>query len=75
MDTKSILEIIIKPEIMQSFYDWENFANDREKKGLKLINSIYKNKGLKKFRADPPSKQLTSFKITNEIEYPSPTFI
>jgi hypothetical protein len=68
METKAILEQIIKPELMQHFHDWEAFASEKEKKGLKLIAAIYKHKGLKKFRADPPSKQLASFKPTNTIE-------
>lgn len=68
MDCKSTLELIIKPEVYPNFVDWEDFASEKEKKGLKLISSIYKHKGLKKFRADPPSKQLNSFNITNVIE-------
>lgn len=68
MECKATLELIIKPELLSSFLDWEDFANEKEKKGLKLIASIYKHKGLKKFRADPPSKQLNSFNITNVIE-------
>jgi len=63
------LEKIIQPQLLQHFVDWDKFANEKEKKGLKLIDAIYKHKGLKKFRADPPSKQLESFQKSNTIDY------
>jgi hypothetical protein len=69
METMDTLQKIIQPQYLDHFADWEKFANDREKKGLKLISAIYKHKGLKKFRADPPSKQLESFQKSNTIEY------
>ena len=69
METMATLQKIIQPQYIEHFADWEKFANDKEKKGLKLIASIYKHKGLKKFRAEPPSKQLESFQSSNTIEY------
>ena len=69
METLDILQTIIQPQLVEHFADWEKFANEKERKGLKLIGSIYKHKGLKKFRADPPSKQLESFQKSNTIDY------
>ncbi len=68
METLDILQTIIQPQLVEHFVDWEKFANEKERKGLKLISAIYKHKGLKKFRADPPSKQLESFQKSNTIE-------
>jgi len=68
METMNTLQKIIQPQYIEHFADWEKFANEKEKKGLKLIASIYKHKGLKKFRADPPSKQLESFQTSNTID-------
>jgi len=69
METLDILQTIIQPQLVEHFVDWEKFANEKERKGLKLISAIYKHKGLKKFRADPPSKQLESFQKSNTIDY------
>lgn len=60
-DIQDTLSKVIKPELIKHYDDWEKYANDNEKKGLKLIAAIYKHKGLKKFRAEAPSKQFTSF--------------
>ena len=68
METTDTLQKIIQPQFLEHFLDWEKFASEKEKKGLKLIAAIYKHKGLKKFRADPPSKQLESFQKSNTIE-------
>lgn len=69
METMDTLQKIIQPQYLEHFADWEKFANEKERKGLKLVASIYKHKGLKKFRADPPSKQLESFQKSNTIDY------
>lgn len=63
------LKKLIKPELFKSFEDWYETANDREKKGLKLLAAIYKHKGMKKFRAEPPSVLLSALHKQETLEY------
>ena len=54
----SILKLIIKPEFLEYYKDWWDDASEKEVRGLQLIDSIYKHKGRKRFRASPPTVQL-----------------
>ena len=58
MEPSEILKLIIRPELQQYYGDWIQTANTNEARGLQLIGAIYKHKGRKKFRAQPPSVML-----------------
>jgi hypothetical protein len=47
------LRAIIKEELIQHYEVWVERANDRERKGLRLIQGIVDSKGRKKMPADP----------------------
>jgi hypothetical protein len=44
---KEILDKIIKPEYRNSLNDWISYAKENDRKGLEIIEMIYKSKGIK----------------------------
>lgn len=53
MSIRDTLAQILKPEHLPRTEGWELSANSNEKKGLKIIASIYKYKGKKVFKSTP----------------------
>ncbi|OMJ72017.1 hypothetical protein SteCoe_29629 [Stentor coeruleus] len=53
MSETEILSKILKPAILPKAECWQASANSNEKKGLKIIISIYKYKGKKVFKTQP----------------------
>jgi len=64
-----ILEKLIQPQYLKSYEDWYKTASDKERKGLKLLGSICKHKGMKKFRADPPTVQLDTLHKQETLDF------
>ena len=53
MSTREVLQQVLKPEYLTRAETWEASANPNEKKGLKIISSIFKYKGKKIFKTAP----------------------
>jgi hypothetical protein len=53
MSTRETLQLILRPEFLSRTETWEASANQNEKKGIKIISSIFKYKGKKVFKTAP----------------------
>ncbi|OMJ91946.1 hypothetical protein SteCoe_5375 [Stentor coeruleus] len=67
MSELEILSKILKPNILPKADCWVGSANSNEKKGLKIISSIYKYKGKKIFKTRPTS-HLQSMNVESELK-------
>lgn len=56
MSELEILNLVLKPELVPKVQSWPVSSNSNEKKGLKIIGSIYKYKGKKVFRTRPSTQ-------------------
>ena len=62
---QEILQKAIQPAYFKHYYDWHKTSNDKERKGLKLIGLIIKNKGMLRLKIDSPGNEFTSKSKSN----------
>ena len=57
---QEIFQKLIQSQYLKHYSDWHKTSNDKEKKGLKLIGLIIKNKGMVKLKIDASEFETTS---------------
>ena len=67
---QEIFQKLIQSQYLKHYSDWHKTSNDKEKRGLKLIGLIIKNKGMVKLKMDASEIESTSTAIfkSNSIE-------
>lgn len=70
-DLNRVLGVILLPQYFEAASEWLLAATVTERKGVKMLGAIYKNKGQKKFRTVPSAAQPRGQTSTYEAEFAS----